>query len=138
MSSWLKTTFIQATRFGLVGIMNVVINAAIFSYLVYVGVHYLLASAAGAIVGILNSFLWSKFFVFKHKGKALPQLYRTIAVYSMQIAISWAGLVILIELLKINPYMAYAANIAVVTLVSFLGLKHFAFKIEEENPEETR
>ena len=138
MSSRLKTTFVQATRFGLVGVMNVVINAAIFSCLVYVGVHYLLSSAAGAIVGILNTFLWSKFFVFKHKGKALPQLYRTIAVYLVQIAISWAGLVILIELLKMNPYMAFATNIAAVTLVSFLGLKHFAFKIEEENTEETR
>lgn len=138
MSSRFKTTFIQAARFGLVGVMNVVINAAIYSCLVYVGVHYLLASAAGTIIGIFNAFFWSKFFVFKHKGRALPQLYRTIAVYLMQIVISWSGLVILIELLKMNPYMAYVANIAVVTLASFLGLKHFAFKTEEETSKETR
>jgi len=138
MNTALKTTFIQALRFGLVGVMNVVINAAIYSCLVYVGVHYVLASAAGTMIGIINAFLWGKFFVFRRNGAALPQLYRTIAVYSIQIAISWAGLVILIELLKMNPYSAYVANIAVVTMVSFLGLKHFAFKIEQETSKETR
>jgi len=132
MSPWLKTIFTQATRFGLVGVMNVVINAGVYSCLVYLGIHYILASAAGTTIGILNSFLWSKFFVFERKGSTLTQFLRTILVYVIQIAASWTGLVILIELLKMNPYAAYGANIVVVTLISFLGLKYFAFKTESE------
>ncbi|MFT3756218.1 MAG: GtrA family protein [Pseudoxanthomonas sp.] len=125
-----NTIITQAARFVLVGIMNVAINVAVYAGLVHAGVHYILASAAGATLGILNSFAWSKFYVFADKGKAFPQLLRTILVYAVQIVVSWIGLVIMIELLKMNPYAAYAANIFIVTLASFLGLKYFAFRNE--------
>lgn len=132
---WLRETLLQGARFGVVGVLNVTINAVVYASLVYLGAHYILASAAGTTLGILNAFVWSKFFVFNRSGRAWPQLLRTVAVYLIQIAASWTGLVIMIELVGLGPYVAYAANIVVVTLVSFLGLKHFAFKEDAEASE---
>ena len=138
MNELLKTSVIQATRFGVVGVANVIINAAIYSLLVYLGVHYIVASAVGTIAGIMNSYIWSKFYVFRRKGNATKQLFRTILVYSVQISVSWLGLAIMIELLGLDPYSAYAANIVIVTSVSFLGLKYFAFRPDNVAKVETK
>lgn len=138
MSPLFGPTLAQVARFGLVGVMNAFINAVIYSCLIYIGLHYILASAIGTIFGILNAFVWSKFFVFGHKGRTLPQLLRTIGVYVVQILVSWIGLVIMIEGLGMNPYLAYAANITVVTAISFLGLKYFAFRREGRTVKEAQ
>lgn len=125
----------QVARFGVVGLMNVAINAVIYMALVYLGVHYILASAVGAIIGVLNSFVWSRLFVFKTQGKVAPQLVKTLMVYGAQIAISWAGLIVLIEFFHIDPYSAYILNVTIVTLISFLGLKYFAFSTRNKATE---
>ena len=44
----------------------------------------------------------------------------------------------MIELFVMNPYAAYAANILVVTLVSFLGLKYFAFRTDDSHTGDAR
>lgn len=138
MTSWLLRTATQFTRFGLVGVINVAINAVVYSGLVYAGAHYIVASAAGTTLGILNAFAWGRFYVFATRGRAVTQLLRTIAVYLFQIGVSWGGLIVMIELFGINPYAAYAANILVVTLVSFLGLKYFAFRTDDSHTGEAR
>lgn len=117
----------QAFRFGLVGVLNVLINFAVYAGLVWLGAHYLVASAVGTTLGILNSFVWSKFFVFRKEGDVLGQFAKTLMVYLVQTLVSWSGLIVLIEYVGLHPYVAYIANIIFVTTVSFLGLKFFAF-----------
>jgi putative flippase GtrA len=132
MNAWLRETMAQFARFGVVGVMNVIINAVVYVGLVWLGVHYLIASVCGSCLGVLNSFVMSKFFVFGAEGDGVKQFFKTVGVYGVQFAVSWTGLVILIEIFGLNPYAAYVANIVVVTLVSFFGLKLFAFRPGEK------
>ena len=128
MNAWLWGTLRQFARFGVVGVVNVIINAVVYVALVALGVHYIIASICGSTLGVLNSFVMSKFFVFRVEGDGMSQFFKTIGVYAVQFAVSWAGLIILVELVGLNPYLAYAANIVIVTVVSFFGLKLFAFR----------
>lgn len=108
--------------------MNVAINAVVYAALVFWGAHYIAASAVGTALGILNSFIWSKFFVFRRPGSTASQFTKTLLVYAVQIVISWGGLAFWIEIIRLDPYVAYALNVLAVTAASFLGLKFFAFR----------
>jgi putative flippase GtrA len=122
-----KETAGQFVRFGVVGVMNVAINAGFYALLVWLGAHYILASAVGTVLGILNSFVWSKFFVFRAKGDAGSQFGKTLLVYAGQVFVSWTGLAFWIEVVRLDPYLAYVLNVVFVTAASFLGLKYVAF-----------
>lgn len=121
-------TFQQLLRFGFVGALNVIINATIYNLLVWLGVHYILASAAGVVFGVANSFILNKLFVFKAKGDTSRQFGKTLLVYAAQNALSWTSLAFWVEIANVGPYWAYWLTIVPVTIASFIGLRFFAFR----------
>ena len=130
--SAIRKTVVQAARFSVVGVANVFINALVYVGLVYIGVHYIAASFVGYVLGIINAFFWSKRFVFRVDGAAFEQFLKTILVYLVQLLVSWTGLIAFVEIFGFNPYIAYAANAIVVTLLSFFGLKLFVFRKQRD------
>ncbi len=124
----------QFARFLVVGLTAFLLNAAIYSGLVTLGVHYLIASGVGWIVGIVNSFFLNKRFTFKSEGSVREELPKTIFVYVVQLVVSWTGLIILIDGLGFGEIVAFMINVVVVTAVSFIGLKFFAFQRKAPKP----
>ena len=116
---------LESARFVFVGALNVVINVVVFYSLITLRVHYIAASSAGIILGVLNGYFWNRYYTFRgaNERAASKQIAGTVATYGVQTAVSWALLYLQIDILHEPPMMAYAVNILVVTAVSYLGLR---------------
>ena len=57
-------------KFGLVGVLNTLINWIIFALLNFVGVKYhIVANAIAYAIATANSYIWNSKWVFKYNGK---------------------------------------------------------------------
>ena len=65
-----RKTSIQLLKYGAIGIMNTLITLVVF-YLMNTkaGIAYGIANVVGYILGVINSFLWNRNWVFKTKNK---------------------------------------------------------------------
>ncbi|WP_020675361.1 GtrA family protein [Geopsychrobacter electrodiphilus] len=110
------------------GVLNFLINITAYCSLTYLGFHYLLSSGIGWSFGVVNSYFVNKHFTFKSKSPMGKEFSRHLCVYVLQLLLSWSGLIILIDIYGFGYYVSYAINIVFVTVVSFFGLKYFAFR----------
>lgn len=114
-------------RFGLVGVCGVALNFGIYSGLVLLGLHYILASWIGWIIAFAFAFEMNRRFVFAYKGEVLRALVKSLGVYlAQQIAMTvmlFAG----VELIGLSEVAAFFFALPVAVMISFIGLKLFAF-----------
>lgn len=87
-------TFFQLIRFGIVGVMNTLITlAVIFLLKNCMHCNEWWSNAAGYIAGFINSFIWSKMWVFHSHKKVLPETLKFICgfgiCYTIQLATVW-------------------------------------------------
>ena len=61
---------IRFVKFGMVGVINTLVNWIIFFILNALGMYYILANIIAYILGTVNSYLWNTLWVFKYKDKA--------------------------------------------------------------------
>ena len=115
-------------KFVFVGGLNTAIGYGVFATLVLLGVHYVVSSVIGHIVGVINSYFWNKYFTFRVPGKNYREIMRFIGVYTVHYIIGLSGLVLLVEVAKLHPLVGQAVILVITTLVSFFGHKYFTFK----------
>ena len=72
MRKFLSKEFIL---FALVGVSNTVINFIVYTILVFFSMPYLLANVIGYGVGMINSYLLNKYFVFQKKERRFFGIY---------------------------------------------------------------
>ena len=71
----IKTTTVQLLKYGVIGASNTLITLVVFYVLnTLLGAAYGLANTIGYILGLINSFVWNRNWVFKTKvnRKRLP------------------------------------------------------------------
>ena len=62
----IKKTAIQLLKYGVIGVMNTLITLVTFYLLnTWLGAPYGLANIVGYVLGVVNSFLWNRNWVFK-------------------------------------------------------------------------
>lgn len=88
-----KTTAIQLLKYGVIGASNTIITAITFYVLnTILSVPYVPANAAGYILGVVNSFVWNRTWVFKTKQnlkrEALLFVIGFLVCYGLQMAVS--------------------------------------------------
>ena len=136
-------SLLQLGRYLLVGAFNTVFGYSLFAVLNYslqgLGSYsYMLASLLSNLIAITVAFLGYKWFVFKTKGKYLPEWIRCVAVYSSGMLLTLAGLPVLVPLLRRvmvhqpqgAPYVAAAIMAVVTVIASFFGHKHISFAVK--------
>lgn len=115
-------------RFLIVGGINTAVGYAFFVLFVSLGFQYLIANTLATIIGVINSYLWNRFFTFKSKDKAMSEIVRFSLVYGTSYCISMLFLYLIVGRLGINVYVAGALNIIITTTISWFGHKNFSFK----------
>ena len=88
-----KTTAIQLLKYGVIGASNTIITAITFYVLnTILSVPYVPANAAGYILGVVNSFVWNRTWVFKTKQnlkrEAVLLVIGFLVCYGLQMAVS--------------------------------------------------
>jgi len=130
-------TLLQFVKFGLVGVTNTAIAYAIYSLVLLLGGHYLIGSIVSFVVSVAWSFLLNSRFVFqKQDGEKRvwwKTLLKTYVSYGLTGLLMANGLLYLwVDVLGINPYLAFFLNLVLTIPTNFLLNKLWAFRKDRD------
>lgn len=128
----LKKLLAQAVKFGLVGVLNTVIDYAVYSLLLFIPFFkrwYVLAQALGYTAGLCNSLVLNKRWTFaQREPMTRVQLLLFLAVNLAALLVSTLVLVLTQETLRLNPYLGKVVATAFSMAVNFVGNKLIVFR----------
>lgn len=110
--------------FFIVGGVNTLFGYSLYALLLYLHLHYALASLLSTIVGVLFNFKTTGVIVFKNHNNCL--LLRFIGVYSVTYLLNIGGLKIF-SIYNANMYLAGAVLVLPIALLAFILQKKFVF-----------
>ena len=112
-------------RYLFVGFINTVFGYSLFALLIYLHLHYSLASLLATIVGVLFNFKTIGRIVFKSSNDTLIKKF--IGVYAVTYLLNSGGLKVL-SVYHIKMYYGGLMLLVLITPVSFMLNKNFVFK----------
>lgn len=123
----------QAVKFGLVGALNTAVTFLSFLLMSRaLGVNEYAANAASYALGLVNGYLWNKFWTFRSPRFGLAELglflLVFLACYGVQLA-AYRGL----RLADLRPELAQAIAMVAYTALNFFGNKFITFRKGESN-----
>lgn len=121
---------IQFIKFSLIGILNTGLHYVVFICLFrFVGIHYLVASAIGYGVGLINSFMLNRRWTFSITGGRKERDFcRFVVVNIAALAINIGSLKYLVQDIKIIPEISQIIAIGFSMSINFLGNKFWTFR----------
>lgn len=119
----------QVIKFCLVGILNTIVGYGAFFILVPY-LYYLLALLIAHIIGVIHSFLWNKFWIFRTRKTSMGEFIKFNAVYVIVFAVNAIALFVCVDLVSIDPKLAQLLLLPVITGISFFGQKLWTFKAD--------
>jgi putative flippase GtrA len=112
-------------RYVFVGFINTVFGYSLFAFLIYLHLHYVLASLLATILGVLFNFKTIGRIVFKSCNNTLIKKF--FGVYAFTYMLNIGGLRVF-SLYHVNMYVAGLMLLVLITPVSFLLNRCFVFK----------
>jgi putative flippase GtrA len=114
----------QFIRFLIVGGINTLFGYGVYSFFIFIGIHYTVAAFLGTILGIIFNFFTTGKIVFKTLGRGIFPKF--IIVYFISYCINILGLRLL-QNFKLNSYEAGAVLVLPMAFTSYLLLKMFVY-----------
>lgn len=114
------------TRYLIFGGLNTGLTFIIFSGLILLGLHYLLANSLAWIVGIIVSFIFNSRFVFK-KSYNHKRFLKFISSNIFSFCLSNFILFLLIDIFLLHPILSSVIAIPFVVVINYSILKLFIF-----------
>ena len=68
----------QFVNFGFVGVINTILNLAIYWFCINNGMHYLLANGIGFVITVFSSYILNNLVTFRKKGKGFEWSIKTL------------------------------------------------------------
>lgn len=116
----------QIFKFCGVGVLNTIVGYCAFFLLVNY-MNYLLALLIAHIIGVLHSFLWNKYWIFKSRHFRFLEFIKFNVIYAMVFIVNAIALFVCVEIIQVNPRLAQLLLLPVITLISFFGQKLWTF-----------
>lgn len=126
-----KKLVFELFRYGLAGFATVLVN--IFSYfiLLWLGCNYIVANVISIVLTKTFAYLINKFFVFRSRCPNNKELIREITLFTLTRGFSglveFFGIIILVEILMINPKTAKLIIIPVTIIMNYIFGKTTVF-----------
>ena len=111
-------------RFVLVAILNTLFGYGVYSLLVFVGLHYSVATLGSTILGVLFNFKTYGVLVFKNTNNSL--IFRFVLVYCVVYLCNIGG-ISLFKAIGLSSYVAGAIMVVPVGLLGFVLNKMFVY-----------
>lgn len=121
---------IRIFRFAVIGTLNALITAATVGVLMGVcGVHYLASNIAAYIIAQTHNFIWCKYWIFPtdKKSNTWRQVLLFLIAFGLAYLAQFLFIVILVELLSCNEYLAQFLGLFVYGAVNFLMNRRITF-----------
>ena len=127
-----KFTILQFLKFTLVGVSNALVSLAVYSLLVKLNIHYIIANVFAFLLSVLNSFFWNAKFVFKkqeyEKRNLWLSLFKTYISYGLTgLLLQTFLLFVFIDNCKVNKYIAQVLCIVINLPINFVLNKFWSF-----------
>lgn len=125
--------FWQFFKFGLVGVSNTAVSMAVYYLFLWIDEDlYMLGSILGAILSILNAFIWNDLFVFTGNPKdiksVLIRLLKTYVSYGGTTILSNLILWVEVALFSVSKVYAPIINLLITIPLNYLINKLWTFK----------
>ena len=117
----------HAVKYAAVGVVNVVLDLAVFALLVHLGVWYVAAKVLSVGVAMINGYTFNRIWTFRAGGHATTKLARYVAVQGSGLLLNLALLTSLVEVAGLRPVPAAALVVPVVAVYCFLGNRLWTF-----------
>ena len=123
----------QFTKFGLVGVSNTAVSMAVYYFFLWLNPNlYMLGSVLGAVLSILNAFIWNDLFVFTGNPKdiksVLKRLLKTYVSYGGTSILSNVLLWLEVALFNVSKVYAPIVNLLITIPLNYLINKFWTFK----------
>jgi len=131
----LKSTrlLIQFVKYGVVGISNTLLTAAIIWIMMKVchSSDYV-SNIIGYIVGLINSFIWNRRWTFENNSQLSKTAFKFIITFAISYLLQLGNLYLLLNYTTFDAYFCQLTSIVVYTSVNFILNKYYTFKINNE------
>ena len=120
-------SFGQIIKFSLVGVLNTVVGYGVF-FISSLYINYLLALIFSHIVGVIHSFIWNKYWVFRSSKNKIREFLKFYSVYGVMLLINIAMLYYFVSILNISPQISQLIILPFLTILTYTGHKYWSFK----------
>lgn len=124
-TSMKEIDFNRLIRFGFIGVLNTAFGYSLFSFLIFIGLHYSMAILVGTVIGVIFNFFTTSRIVFKSKDNAL--IIRFVLVYVVQYTLN-VGLFKLLKTFGWNDYITGAILLLPMAIISYILLSTFVYR----------
>ncbi len=145
--NWLKNLDYRI-KFILVGGLNTIVGVGSYwLVLIIFGVDIfenndglvlpvIVATIISQILGVINSYLWNKFFTFESYKKSKIETFKFILVYLTAFAVDYIFKILLRKIEYFNEIIIAIITTLVTMVISFVGQKCFVFKYKKKSKQE--
>lgn len=134
----IKPHLAQWGRFLRVGIVNGLISLlTIYACKLFFHAGDLASNAIGYAAGLITSFTLNSRWTFAYRGPQLPALIKFLLVAAIAYAMNLLTVLVLIDRLGVNSYIAQALGIVPYVLTSYLASKFIVFRKQPETNNES-
>ena len=94
-------------KFGIVGILNTLINWTIFAILNFLGMYYIISNIIAYVIATINSYIWNSKWVFKYKGEDKKETTgKFILLNLFGLSLNTVILYLFVDLMRFNKLIA--------------------------------
>lgn len=116
-------------KFVVVGVANTLVGL----FLIYLGKWLLgfgdvVANTCGYSIGLVLGFILNRRWTFRHSGPVIPALARFFAIFILAYVSNLVTVLVAINSLEMNSYLAQASGILPYTVIFFFGSRYVAFR----------
>lgn len=126
---------VRIIRFIIVGTLNALIMSLIVWLMMdELGIDYRPANVTAYVVAQVNNFFWSKYWVFSSRsGRLCHEVPLFLLAFGCAYGAQFLGLLLMVEILGLNEYLAQFLGLFIYGAVNFLMNKRMTFLRKPEN-----
>jgi putative flippase GtrA len=117
----------QIIKFSMVGVLNTLIGYGVF-FIFSIYINYLLALIVSHIIGVIHSFFWNKYWVFRSSKNKIREFLKFYSVYFVMLVLNIALLTYFVSILNISPQISQLIILPFLTILTYTGHKYWSFK----------
>lgn len=121
----------QFIKFSIVGFSNTTISVLAYYILIKLGLNYTLSNILAYGIGMLNSYIFNKKWVFEAKNTTKTMGLRFVVLSICSLATSSFLLYLFISVIYLNKVLAQLIVTVTILIISFIGNKIWTFRKED-------
>lgn len=116
-------------KFGLVGVLNTLINWTVFTLLNFINMYYIFANIIAYVIATINSYIWNYKWVFEYNGENKKETtFKFVILNLIGLGINTIILYLLVDKFKFNKLIALVITTGIVMIINYLINKIWVFK----------